>query len=136
MKLSLMACFLCLSVGCQIPVANSSLARPAYPMELQTPGALSIQVIRSNEYIDIINSTATTFSNPTLWVNQRYSAKIPSLNAGKTLRVNLWTLRDSYGEQFNAGGVWRTDTPSLLVLAEIQAEAGSPLIGLIVVGED
>lgn len=136
MRLLLIVCLLCFSVACQIPVMKSSLARPVYPMKLHTPESLSIQVIRSNEYIDIINSTATTFSNSTLWANQRYSVKIPSLQAGETLRVNLWTLRDYYGEQFNAGGVWRTGTPSLLVLAEIQAEVGGPLIGLIVVGED
>mgnify|MGYP001284265578 CR=1 FL=1 len=136
MKILLIASLFCFSIGCQNPAANPLLAGPVYPMELHTPESLSIQVVRSNEYIDIINSTATTFSDSTLWINQRYSAQIPSLHAGKTIRVNLWTLRDSYGEQFNAGGFWRTGTPSLLILAEIQAEAGSPLIGLIVVGED
>ena len=58
----------------------------------------------------------------TLWINQRGSQVQNFLEypLGTTLRFNLWKLRDAYGEQFNAGGIWRTDEPTLLVIAELQ----------------
>jgi hypothetical protein len=51
------------------------------------------------------------------------------------MRLNLWYLRDDYGEQFNAGGVWRTDQPTPLILAELQIAEDSDLIGLIVIDQ-
>jgi len=104
-------------------------------MDLHKPNSVPIQVIRTDQFIDIVNSTADDYNNPTLWVNQRYSKEIPTLHAGATMRVNLWYLRDSYGEQFNAGGVWRTDQPTPLVLAELQIAEGVNLVGLVVIGQ-
>ncbi len=105
-------------------------------MDLHEEDAVSIQVLRKDEYISIVNSTAVDFYNPTLWINQRYSGQLPSIPAGSTLRFNLWSLRDAYGEQFNAGGIWRTDEPTQLVIAELQISEDEPLVGLIVIGED
>ena len=105
-------------------------------MGLHEGDAVSIQVVRKDEYISIVNSTAVDFYNPTLWINQRYSGQLPSIPAGSTLRFNLWSLRDAYGEQFNAGGIWRTDEPTQLVIAELQISEDEPLVGLIVIGED
>jgi len=50
--------------------------------------------------------------------------------------LNLWSLRDSFGEQFNAGGIWRTDEPTTVVIAELQIGTDTPLIGLIVIGQE
>ena len=98
--------------------------------------SVPIQVLRKGEYIEIVNSTADDYNNGTLWINQGFSSKIPSIPAGTTLRFNLWRLRDAYGEQFNVGGIWRTDEPTLLVIAELQLGDELPLIGLVVIGED
>ncbi len=105
-------------------------------MDLHVTESVSIQVIRDGEHIEIINSTATDYENTTLWVNQRFSGLLPPMPAGSTIRFNLWSLRDSYGEQFNAGGVWRTDEPTLLIIAELQLGEETTLVGLVVIGEE
>ena len=125
--------FLC---SCQNPFGNPALASTLYPMDLHEGDSVSIQVLRKDEYISIVNSTAVDFYNPTLWINQRYTGQLPSIPAGSTLRFNLWSLRDAYGEQFNAGGIWRTDEPTQLIIAELQISEDEPLVGLIVIGED
>lgn len=123
-------------VSCQNPAGNPNLASQPYPMDLHIAESVPIQVIRKDEYIEIVNSTADDYNNSTLWINQRFSSPLPSMPAGSTVRFNLWQLRDSYGEQFNAGGIWRTDEPTLLVIAELQLGEELPLIGLIVIGEE
>ena len=105
-------------------------------MQLHTADSVPIQVLREEEHISIVNSTAVDYNNTTIWINQRYSSQLPPIPAGSTLRLNLWTLRDAYGEQFNAGGLWRTDEPTLLVIAELQLGPDEPLVGLVVIGED
>jgi|TARA_B100000959_G_scaffold222007_2_gene234943 hypothetical protein len=125
-----------LLVSCQNPSGNPKLASAPYPMDLHVTESVSIQVIRDGEHIEIINSTATDYENTTLWVNQRFSGLLPPMPAGSTIRFNLWSLRDSYGEQFNAGGVWRTDEPTLLIIAELQLGEETSLVGLVVIGEE
>jgi len=56
--------------------------------------------------------------------------------AGSTIRVNLWDCYDTLGDQFNAGGFWRTDEPTKLVIAELQQSDTQPLVGLLVIGEE
>ncbi|MDP7005884.1 MAG: hypothetical protein QF718_06715 [Phycisphaerales bacterium] len=122
--------------ACQNPPANPKLATMPYPMDKHTATSVPIQVIRTEEHIDIINSTADDYIGAQLWVNQRYTMKMPPCRAGTTVRINLWNLRDSFGEQFNAGGVWRTDEPTRLVIAELQTSSEDNLVGLVVIGED
>jgi len=123
-------------VSCQNPAGNPNLASAPYPTQLHTADSVPIQVLRDEEHISIVNSTAVDYNNTTIWINQRYSSQLPPIPAGSTLRLNLWTLRDAYGEQFNAGGLWRTDEPTLLVIAELQLGPDEPLVGLVVIGED
>jgi hypothetical protein len=123
-------------ISCQNPAGNPKLATQPYPTDLHIAESVPIQVIREGEYIEIVNSTADDYNNCTLWINQRFSSPLPLLLAGSTIKFNLWNLRDAYGEQFNAGGLWRTDEPTLLVIAELQLEPDVPLIGLVVIGEE
>jgi hypothetical protein len=97
---------------------------------------LPIQVVRDQEFATIVNSTANDFEQTTLWVNQQYTQPIPPMQAGSTIKVNLWNCYDSLGEQFNAGGFWRTDEPTALVIAELQVSDSQPLVGLLVIGEE
>ncbi len=133
---TLLLCTFCFLVSCQNPSGNPGLASATYPMDLHITESVPIQVIRDGEYILIVNSTATDYTNTTLWVNQRFSSLLPPVPAGSTLRFDLWSLRDAYGEQFNAGGIWRTDEPTPLVIAELQLGSEIPLVGLVVVGEE
>ncbi len=104
-------------------------------MELHVQNSVPIQVIRTDQYIEIVNSSADDYNNATLWVNQRYSKEIPPLLAGSRMRINLWNLYDDFGEKFNAGGVWRTDQPTPLVIAELQTSNDLPLVGLVVIDQ-
>ena len=122
--------------GCQNPSGNPALATNPYPMELHESNSVSIQVHRSEEFLEIVNSTAVDYDSATLWINQRFSKQLQPMPAGSTLRVDLWTLRDAYGEQFNAGGIWRTDEPTPVVIAELQTTDTQSLVGLIVIGRD
>ena len=105
-------------------------------MTLHTSNSVSIQVTRDGDTIEIVNSTATDYRSGLLWINQRFSTRIPPLMAGSTLEVSLWSLRDSHGQQLNAGGFWRTDRPTPLVIAELQTDEDSPLVGLVVIREE
>ena len=122
--------------GCQNPSGNPALATNPYPMELHKSASVSIQVHRIEEFLEIVNSTAVDYNSATLWINQRFSRELNPIPAGSTLRVNLWSLRDAYGEQFNAGGIWRTDEPTPVVIAELQTVESPHLVGLIVIGQD
>ena len=135
MKFTILALMILLLPACYNPSGNPNLASRPYPMELHVQNSIPIQVIRTDQYVDIVNSTADDYNDATLWVNQRYSKELPPLRAGSTMRLNLWYLRDDYGEQFNAGGVWRTDQPTPLVLAELQIAEDADLIGLIVIDQ-
>ena len=128
----------CLTVffGCHNPGGNPSLATPAYPMELHSATSVPIQVMRHEEILEIVNSTATDYNNAVLWINQRFSAPLQPLLAGSTIQFNLWNLYDPYGEQLNAGGFWRTDRPTSVVIAELQTSENAPLVGLVVVNEE
>ncbi len=134
MKTLPLFCFIFL-VSCHNPAGNPKLASQPYPSQLHEAISAPIQVLRDGEYIDIVNSTANDFGESVLWINQRFSSPLPAMPAGKTLRFDLWSLRDAYGEQFNAGGVWRTDKPTTMVIAELQLDDNSPLLGLVVIAE-
>jgi hypothetical protein len=135
MKTLVIILLLLFLVACQNPSGNPKLASVPYPMELHVSRSVPIQVIRDEEFVQVVNSTADDYNDAILWVNQRYSVKLPPLLAGKTMKLNLWSLRDSFGEQFNAGGIWRTDEPTPLVIAELQVGEAQPLVGLVVIGQ-
>ncbi len=128
--------FLAALAGCQAPPPDISKATGRYPFDLHTTNSVSIQVIRDQEYIKIVNSTANDFTESMLWVNQQYTQSLPPMPAGSTISVNLWNCYDSLGDQFNAGGFWRTDEPTSLVIAELQQGESQPLVGLLVIGEE
>ncbi len=134
-RIQLLLSLLLFLTACQNPAGNPKLASRPYPMELHVQNSVPIQVIRTDQYIEIVNSSADDYNNATLWVNQRYSKEIPPLLAGATMRINLWYLYDDFGENFNAGGVWRTDQPTPLVIAELQTSNDLPLVGLVVIDQ-
>lgn len=121
-------------IGCQAPLPDISKATSRYPFDLHTATSLQIQVMRDEEFLIIVNSTANEFDHTNLWINQQYTQPIPPIPAGATLRVNLWDCYDLLGDQFNAGGFWRTDEPTALVIAELQLSESQPLVGLLVIG--
>ena len=112
--------------------APERATRP-YPYELHTTATVDIQVFRDDTEIELVNSTARTYRDFDLWLNQRYVARVEELGAGKTIRLSLWDFYDDLGESLNAGGFFRTRRPDKVRLAEMQFDASSPMIGLITV---
>ena len=109
------------------------LATRAYPREQHTSNVADMQVFRRGTDIEIVNSTATSYSDFDLWVNQRYVLPMKSLPAGATRRVSLWDFFDEYGERFYAGGLFRAYPATPVRMVEIQAAEGQPMIGLVTI---
>ena len=112
---------------------DPELATRPYPYDLHTTNTVDIQLFRDETEIELVNSTATTYRNFDLWLNQRYVARVDELAAGGTIRLSLWDFYDELGESINAGGFFRTRRPDKVRLAEMQFDGTTPMIGLITV---
>ena len=117
--------------ACNRPNFDPKLAMPPYPYELHTTNVLPIQVFRDRTYIEIVNSTDQSWSDLTVWINQRFAAKLKRLQAGERVSMDLFTFRDDLGEQFRAGGLLRTRPAAKVELVELQSGLEQPLVGLI-----
>ena len=135
MLLAACALMLALSAGCSRSMYDAALATRRYPQDLHRAEALDIQVFRKGPTIEIINATARSFHDFDLWINQRFVRRVEALRAGETIRVSLWDFFDVRGDRFSAGGLWRTEPPAPLRLAQIQEAPDEPLIGLVVIPE-
>ena len=119
--------------GCNRPNFNPKLATEPYPFELHTTDTLPIQVFRDGSSLEIVNSTERSWGEVTIWVNQQYAHDLPSLGVGEHVTLHLTNFRNDYGEQFNAGGFFRTRQPTPVRLVELQPGEGQPLVGLIAI---
>lgn len=117
--------------GCNFPNFDPKLATKPYPYELHTINVLPIQVFRDGTHIEIVNSTDLSWTDATIWVNQRYASNLDSLQPGQRVSMNLFSFRDDLGEQFRAGGLLRTRPASKVKLIELQPAEGMPMVGLI-----
>jgi hypothetical protein len=79
------------------------------------------------------NPTPRDFGPATVWINQRFSRDIPSFAPGETVKLDLRSFVDQYGEAFRAGGFFATKEPDPVVLVQVEPEGSEELIGLIVV---
>ena len=119
--------------GCHQATYRPDLATRAYPWSLHRNQDVPIQCFREGATVTVVNSTPTSYLDVSIWVNQRFVLEGVDLPAGQTRVIDLWGFRDHLGEQFRAGGVWRTDPPMPVRLIEIQEEIGSPMVGLITI---
>lgn len=106
---------------------------PAYPADLHRPESIDVQVFRDGEWMEIVNSSARSFYDVTIWLNRRYARRVASIRAGETIRLSLWDFYDERGEVFVAGGIFATDLPTPLRLTEIQIDDEQPLVGLVTI---
>lgn len=131
------ACVALVLCSCTPHTYLPELATRAYPAEQHTTKTVDIQCFRRGTELEIVNSTARSYENFDLWINQRYVHAMPSLPAGATVRVSLWDFMDVYGRRFYAGGFFRSYPAEPVRLAEIQVAPDQPLVGLIAVrGEE
>lgn len=122
--------------GCGRPYHDPSQATRPYPFELHTTNVVDMHVLIEGDHIVIVNSTATSYRDFDLWINQRYVHRIDSLEAGQTLRVPMGVFYDERGDAVKAGGFLRTVEATAIRLVEIQTGPDEPMIGLITIPED
>jgi hypothetical protein len=92
-----------------------------------------MQVFRDFTEIEIVNTTAHSYSDVDVWVNQRYVSHVDAIPAGQSITLSLWDFKDEYGNRFYAGGFFRTYTATPVRMVEIQTSAEAPLIGLVAI---
>jgi hypothetical protein len=123
--------------GCQRAPRQVDWARP-YPLAL-TPGqTLDIHVIREGPSITLTNTTSRAFGHSMLWLNNRFGYPLSGLDVGETVSIHLGRFADENSDRFKPGGFFATETPDLLVVAELESDSpytGEPeLLRLIAVG--
>jgi hypothetical protein len=126
---------LLLAAGCARSLSDPDAAFAPYPRSDQPAASIDVQVFREGEHVVIVNSTARSYRDFTLWLNQRYGRTVERLAAGETIRLHLATFHDERGEAFRSGGFFGTEEPTPLVLAEIQEKPDAPVIGLVAIPE-
>lgn len=119
--------------ACITPITDPAVATRPYPRELHTTGTVDIQVFRDGERLTIVNSTARSYDEVDLWLNQRWMHHVAALPAGATVDLSLKHFHDAFGQSFQAGGFWRSYEPTPVRLVEIQPAPEAPMIGLITI---
>jgi hypothetical protein len=119
--------------GCQPASYNPAMATRAYPEQLHTTDTVDMQVFRDDTTIELVNTTANTYTDVDVWLNQRYVLRVDELPAGGSLTLSLWDFYDERGEVFNAGGLFRSVDPTPLRLVELQTSDTEPMVGLITI---
>ncbi len=122
--------------GCAPRGYDPALAAPAYPADTHTAESVDIQLFRDGPDARLVNATVTSHRGVRLWINQRWVRDIPDLPAGGIVDISLQGFRDLNGEQFVAGGFFRTERMTPIVLAQLQRrdDPDAPLVGIRVVG--
>lgn len=106
-------------------------AGPAYPTTKTQAAVVDAQVRRDQAVISVTNTSARSFPESMLWLNAQFGHRIPALDPGECVTLDLSAFKNEYGESFRAGGFFATERPEALVLAQIELE--EELVGLIVV---
>ena len=128
-----LACASSLLVGCARQLYQPERATRPYPFELHTTQTVDMQVFRDHEHLEIVNTTATTYTDVDVWINQRYVKRVEAIPAGRSVTLSLWDFADQWGGVFNAGGIWRTLEPTPVRLVELQTRPDEPTIGLMAI---
>jgi hypothetical protein len=122
-----------LLVGCARQLYQPDRATRAYPFDLHTTQTVDMQVFRDHENLEIVNTTAMTYTDVDVWINQRYVQRVEAIPAGRSVTLSLWGFADQWGGVFNAGGIWRTYEPTPVRLVELQTQPDQPTMGLIAI---
>ena len=116
----------------QIKVTDNTTPR-RYPYDKSTIKVIDIQVKRDKTNILITNTTANSYNDFDLWLNERYLRHVNSLKAGETKTLSLYEFVDEYSEGLKVGGFLATGHPDPIIKAEIETNSG--MIGLIAVAD-
>ena len=121
--------------GCLRQAYDPARAVEGYPLDRTIEAITDIQVFRERDTLVIVNSTAHSYRDVTVWVNQRYALHVPQIAAGETVHLPLWDFFDERGEVIKAGGFFRTAEPTPVRLVELERNDtdGGGMIGLITI---
>jgi hypothetical protein len=120
-----------LGAGCRGPVFVPEQATRDYPLDKHTTDTVDIQVFRDGPWIEVVNSTAQSYHDFELWINQRFVRRVDRMAAGETVRLRLTEFFDERGESVVAGGFFRTRAATPVRLVQIQPDPDEQMIGLI-----
>jgi len=124
------------STGCSRNLYDPALATRSYPEQLHTTNIADMQVFRRDTNIEIVNSTATSYHDFDVWVNQRYVRHVDALPAGESITLSLWEFRDDNGDAFYAGGFFRAYEATRVRLTEIQTVDDQQMTGLVTIRKE
>jgi hypothetical protein len=124
------------AAGCARTMYDPNRATQAYPQHLHRSESVDIQVFRDGPELEIVNSTAVTYREVDIWINQRFTYHLESLLAGATVRLSLWDFWDLRGDRLSAGGFWRVEEPTPVRLVQLQLNDEDPLVGLVTILEN
>lgn len=121
--------------GCLHQTYDPSRAVDGYPLDRTIEAITDIQVFRERDTLEIVNSTAHSYRDVTVWVNQRYALHVLEIPAGETVHLSLRDFFDERGEVISAGGFFRTTAPTPVRLVELERNGadGGGMIGLITI---
>jgi len=122
--------------GCGGRRYDPSRATRVYPSELPQARVVDIQVFRDGGDLIVVNATPQSFQDFDLWINRRYMLRIDRLDAGTTRRLWFGDFFDQWGETPVAGGFFRTERPTPIVLVQLQIGEQSPLLGAVSIPEE
>lgn len=130
------ALFALVATACAPRGYDPALATDQYPVPLHLAGSVDIEMFRDGPDARIVNSTVNGYRNVRLWLNQRWVREIPDLPPGAIIKFSLAGFRDANGEKFVAGGFFRTERSTPIVLAQLELldDPDATLVGLRVVG--
>lgn len=118
-------------VACSGRRYDPARAASPYPTHLDQGEVVDVQVFREGGDLIIVNATPQSFRDADIWVNRRYLWHLDSLEPGETRRVWFGEFFDQWGETPVAGGFFRTERPTPVVLLQIQIGSEEPLLGTI-----
>ena len=115
---------------------DPELATDPYPEARHVAESVDIQLFRDGPTARIVNATVDSHRDVRLWLNRRWVRDIPDLPAGGIVEISLEGFRDERGEQLVAGGFFRTERTTPVVVAQLERrdDPDAPLIGLRVIG--
>lgn len=119
------------SAACSGRRYEPSLATRAYPVELDQDRVVDIQVFRDGGDLIVTNASPQSLVDVDMWVNRRYMLHIDRLDAGQTRTFWFGDFFDMWGESPVAGGFFRTEAPTPIVLVQFQIGEDTPLLGAI-----
>lgn len=136
MAISFAAVLIAIATGCARKTYDPTWATRPYPHDLHRAVVVDMQVFRRDTDIEIVNSTARSYTDFDLWINQRYVRHVDSLPAGGSIKLSLWEFHDDLGDAFYAGGFFRSYEPTPVRLVEIQPRSDQPMVGLVTIRKE